>query len=111
MARSLPESGPLEDSMIECSCRRRFPFPNRPGQRSLYWLAGVLTFVTLALFMALPTPAVAAPAPTPMATPTPPPPCPDGDGDGYVQCDGVCDSTGKLCGDPDDADARIHPGA
>lgn len=37
-------------------------------------------------------------------------PCPDGDGDGYVVCDG-CDSTGKLCGECNDASAAIKPGA
>ena len=96
--------------MIECSCRGWFPFLNRRGQRSTAALAGWLAFMIVALVMALPAHATAL-SPTPDPTPTPPPPCPDGDGDGYVQCDGVCDSTGKLCGDPDDGDARIHPGA
>ena len=95
--------------MIECSCRGWFPFLNRRGQRSTAALAGWLAFMIVALVMALPAHATAL-SPTPDPTPTPPPPCPDGDGDGYVQCDGVCDSTGKLCGDPDDGDARIHPG-
>lgn len=36
--------------------------------------------------------------------------CPDGDADGYVTCSG-CDAGGNTCGDCDDADGAVHPGA
>lgn len=36
--------------------------------------------------------------------------CTDGDGDGYVTCSG-CDAGGNTCGDCDDSDGAVHPGA
>ena len=89
--------------MNECSRRGGFFFGISRDQ-GLYSsrVSAVLAFLMLALFLALPA----------RADDDPPPPCPDGDGDGYVQCTGSCTIPGgKLCGDPDDGDARIHPGA
>lgn len=37
--------------------------------------------------------------------------CPDNDGDGYAACDGICDQVGLQCGDCDDSNATVHPGA
>ena len=64
-------------------------------------LLAALAFVLIALFLALPA----------RADDPPPPPCPDADGDGYAVCTAACDSSGQQCGDPDDNDARIHPGS
>ena len=36
-------------------------------------------------------------------------PCPDNDSDGYVVCDGICDPSGKDCGECNDGDADIKP--
>lgn len=39
-------------------------------------------------------------------------PCPDADGDQYVDCTvPACDPAGLPCGDCDDADPAVHPGA
>jgi hypothetical protein len=38
-------------------------------------------------------------------------PCPDADGDTYIVCDGVCDELGRACGDCDDTDPLVYPGA
>ncbi len=40
-----------------------------------------------------------------------PDPCPDADGDGWSVCDGSCVPEGTECGDCDDADPAINPGA
>jgi hypothetical protein len=41
-----------------------------------------------------------------------PPPCPDDDSDGYVPCSLSCTQPfGKQCGDCDDANPSVHPGA
>jgi len=37
--------------------------------------------------------------------------CPDGDGDGYAVCSGGCQPPQQACGDCDDADPSVHPGA
>jgi hypothetical protein len=38
--------------------------------------------------------------------------CEDADGDGYADCSVLgCDASGKVCGDCDDHDPAIHPGA
>jgi hypothetical protein len=37
--------------------------------------------------------------------------CPDSDGDGYVVCDGICDPGGLQCGECNDGNSAIHPGA
>lgn len=37
--------------------------------------------------------------------------CIDNDGDGYAVCDGTCDESGLICGDCDDSNAAVHPGA
>ena len=39
-------------------------------------------------------------------------PCADADGDGFAECSsGVCDPAGLQCGDCDDDQAAVHPGA
>jgi hypothetical protein len=38
-------------------------------------------------------------------------PCPDLDGDNFVVCDGVCDALGRACGECDDTDPLVFPGA
>ncbi len=41
-----------------------------------------------------------------------PPACPDADGDGYAVCDGTCvPPTGTTCGDCNDSNAAVNPGA
>src|SRR5688500_13620737 len=37
--------------------------------------------------------------------------CPNGDGDGYVVCGGCEVPAGKLCGDCNDANSAVFPGA
>ncbi len=39
------------------------------------------------------------------------PACPDDDGDGYADCDAGCLSNGPPCGDCDDDEATVYPGA
>jgi hypothetical protein len=41
------------------------------------------------------------------------PPCPDADSDGFADCttDPSCDATGLTCGDCNDGDAAVNPGA
>jgi hypothetical protein len=38
-------------------------------------------------------------------------PCQDQDADGYADCSADCDATGIVCGDCDDADPNVYPGA
>ena len=77
--------------MNECSSRNRFSFSSRR------WLT-VAAAVLMALGLAGASPALAAD-------------CPDADGDGYAVCGGCDLPAGKSCGDCDDGDAAVKPGA
>ncbi|MEN8262454.1 MAG: putative metal-binding motif-containing protein [Nitrospirota bacterium] len=46
-----------------------------------------------------------------IARPGSPPACPDIDGDGYVVCNATCDPGALLCGDCNEDDPSINPGA
>jgi hypothetical protein len=45
------------------------------------------------------------------AGPVPAAECTDADGDGYADCSSGCDPVGLTCGDCDDSNADVHPGA
>lgn len=55
--------------------------------------------------------AVGARTPSPESTPSPAAPCPDADLDGYKACNAGCAVGGGVCGDCDDTDPLVHPGA
>src|SRR5687767_8488569 len=85
-------------SFGSCSSRGRSFFAGR--RRMPRSLGSWLSLAVIALLFS-----VGAPAPASAAD------CPDVDGDGYVVCGGCDVPAGKLCGDCNNANAAVRPGA